>query len=426
MDARDHSKVKRHGPGVSIVATKRNGKLCGYEVWRHFAGDKKRGKARAWFGLRPMGSDGKEVPALEQARRMASFLRSLSEDELRAWWANRHAVRAEAALGAYAREQALLAEKAAAKAQRRADREARAAAAAAVRKAHAAAKAKLKAELAAAKARRQADRTKRREERQEAAAQRRALRAGKVKGLAVQVHRGRAIAYIVIRRVGGVIARASFSIKKWQAKTGQDNAAHDEAVKTAKWMYAESPAALLEWSKRHVKRRGKYRGHRLYAPVPSRFRGKISGYSVQRFGCYFRFPAGELKRAQALSAKIGSMTKEQVFKRLARHRSSNRAVTARHSPLGIAGYDVRVGPVRMYFDKAEWRSQSGYDGTARSLAKRIARRLKAMSNDQLTEFWTRYREIAPRLSAIDSPDSTGVVMDFEGLAQMSHAYRHAS
>lgn len=413
--------------GVSIVATKRDGRLIGYAVWRHFAGDPKRRKARAWFGVPPTDPAANAERAREEAEKFAAFLRSLSEHELREWWANRNSLRAQQGRDAFERERALIAEKAAAKAKRQAEREQRAAEVIKLRKERAAAKAKLKAELAASRAQRQAERAKRRAAREAAAAHRRAMRAGKVKGLVVQVHRGRVIAYVAVRRVCGVAIRASFSVKKWTEKTGRENAAYEEAVKAVKWMQAETPAALLEWRKTHTTPRPKYRRHRSYSPVPGYAGGKLRGYTVQRLGCSFWFPATALKKAEALASRIGSMTKDQLAKRLARHRTSDRAVSPRRTPLGVVGYEVRVGPVRMYFDKAEWRSHYGYDSAARMVAGKVARRLKSLDDGQLTAVWARYQAIAPQLKALETPDNfNGVVMDFESLSQITHVYQRAS
>jgi hypothetical protein len=407
---------------ASVVATYRNHKLCGYEAWRHFAGDVKRSKARVWFGLRPMHEGGKEVPALERAQNMAAFLRSLSEDELRAWWANRHAEREAKTAAAGERERLWFAEKAKLGAKRKSERAQRVAEALSIRKERAAEKAVLRQQRAAEKVKRMAERAAKRAQRLAAKAERQRLRAGKVRGLTVQVHRGRVIAYVALRYVGGVAIRASFSVKKWTAKTGRASAAYEEAVKAVKWMQAETTAMLLEWRKKHTARRQKYRPHRSYSPVPCNAGGKLRGYGVRRFGCNFWFPIHALKKAEALSTRIGAMTKEQVFRRLARHRSSDRPVAPRLGPLGVVGYDVRVRPVHMYFDKAEWRSQSGHDGAAREVAGKVARRLKGMTAEQLHQIWLRYQRIASRHKAVETPDH-GVAMDFESLAQMSHVFR---
>lgn len=76
--------------GASVVKTFRAGKLCGYEVWRHFHADPKRRKARLWFGIRHWQSElGYAGAARDMAQAAAERLCAMTRAQLRAWW-NKH------------------------------------------------------------------------------------------------------------------------------------------------------------------------------------------------------------------------------------------------------------------------------------------------------------------------------------------------
>lgn len=199
---------------VSVVATKRKGKLCGYEVWRHLATRRKdpaRRKARLWFGLRPQHLGGETVDAFGQAQRAAKWLASLSDRELIAWY-HRQKVQ---------REQARRLKQQ----QRREAKEYR-------------------------KRQRAMEREQRRQARLLERAERKRERK-KVRGVRPQWKDGRVIGYAVCRTISGEDYRLWFGVAHWRSEIGHDGAARDVAIKAAARLFSMSAAEVRRaWSQR--------------------------------------------------------------------------------------------------------------------------------------------------------------------------------
>lgn len=206
--------MTRHFAVVSVVETFRNGKLCGYEVWRHLASRRKdptRRKARLWFGLRPQHLGGETVDAHGQAKRAANWLATLSDRELIAW-SERQRIQRE-------QNRRLRAQK------RSADRE-----------------------------HRRSKRLQQREERRRAKIlereERKRERRCRVRGVRPQWKDGRVVAYSVFRTVNRIQHRLWFGVTHWRSELGYDGAARDVAEKAAHRLFAMTETDLRSWSRR--------------------------------------------------------------------------------------------------------------------------------------------------------------------------------
>jgi hypothetical protein len=95
--------------------------------------------------------------------------------------------------------------------------------------------------------------------------------------------------------------------------------------------------------------------------------------------------------------------------------------------LASSGEDPRRHKARLWFGLKHWRTELGYEGAARDMARRAARRLQAMNRRELAKWWQQ-RTQARRSSTTWQPDEhlLEVRLDYTDLQRMSHIFQKAT
>lgn len=95
--------------------------------------------------------------------------------------------------------------------------------------------------------------------------------------------------------------------------------------------------------------------------------------------------------------------------------------------LAPAGEDPRRHKARLWFGLKHWRSELGYEGAARDMARKAARRLRMMNRRELARWWQERTQARMKKRVRLADDHMlEVRLDYSDLQRMSHVFAKAS